>query len=160
MGEKFERKRTWKGGKNLLPFYIISTVVLFIFGIVFVGSYFEWGHLRENIDFSETVEATITDAYDYYDPNLHYVTHYFLRYEYTSPEGVYYWNTFGNFKDKEEAMSHIGEKVQIYIDGDVHSTPYIVYSNKPNIWFLIIGIMLLLCGLADFIIFVIPHKWK
>ena len=34
MNEKSERKRVWKGGKKNLPFYIISTIVLFIFGIV------------------------------------------------------------------------------------------------------------------------------
>lgn len=160
MNEKTERKRIWKGGKKNIPFYIISTIVLFLFGIVFIGGYSKLWYVKDNVDFTQSVEATITDVYDHYDGQLHRVTYYFLRYEYTSPDGVYYWNTFEQFEDKEEAMSHIGEKIQIYIDGKGTSVPSDVYRHKPNTWVLILGIVFLVAGLAVFVVLVIPHKWR
>ncbi len=161
MDEKSERKRTWKGGKGLLPLYIISTIVLFIFGIVFVGGYSDLWYLKDNIDYTQSVEATITDirAHSSGTDGLYW---YSLFYEYTSQDGTYYCGDIGYYNSKETATAtlNIGDEVQIYIDGNGKSVPSDVYHNTPNVLVLIIGIMLLLCGLADFIIFVIPHKWK
>ena len=159
MGEKSERKRTWKGGKNLLPFYIISTIVLFIFGIVFVGGYFDLWYLKENIDYTQSVEATITDVHTH-SSSTDGVYWYTPFYEYTSQDGTYYCGDLSYNNNREAAEAHIGEKVQIYIDGNGRSVPSDAYHNTPDVWILIIGIIILAGGLADFIIFVIPHKWK
>ena len=161
MGEKSERKRTWEGGKNLLPFYIISTIVLFIFGIVFVGGYFDLWYVKENIDYTQSVEASITDVREH-SSGTDGLYWYSLFYEYTSQDGTYYCGDIGYYNSREAATAtlNIGDNVKIYIDGNGRSVPSDAYRNTPDVWILIIGIIILAGGLADFIIFVIPHKWK
>ncbi len=161
MDEKYERKRTWKGGKKSIPFYIISTLVLFIFGIVFVWGYADLWYVKDNVDFTQSVEATITDV-RFHGIGTTGAYSYYLFYEYTSEDGVYYCGHIGDYNTREAATAtlNIGDKVQIYIDGNGKSVPSGAYRNTPNIWVLIICIILLVGGLADFIILVIPHKWK
>ena len=141
----------------MIPFYIISTVFLLIFSVVFIGGYCDLWYVKENIDFTQSVEATITDVHSFGHDGVY---HYELFYEYTSENSTYYCGTTGYYENREYAASHVGEKVQIYIDGNGRSVPSLVYRNKPNIWVLIVGILFLVAGLADFIVLVIPHKWK
>lgn len=140
-----------------MPFYIISTIVLLLFGIVFVGGYADLWYYKDNIDFTQTVEATITDVHMHGHDGRYY---YDLFYEYTSPDGTYYCGCDDEYKNRDVAVTHIGEKIQIYIDGKGKSVTSDVYHNTPNVGFLIAGIVLLLGALADFVILVIPHKWK
>ena len=155
--DKSERKRVWKGGKKTLPLYIISTAVLLIFGVVFIIGYFDLWYVKDNVDFTQSVEATVTDVHSHGHDGAY---HYDLFYEYTSQDGIYYSGTTGYFEKREEAAEHIGEKVRIYIDGNGTSVPSLAYRNTPNVWILILGIIFSVLCLADFIIFVIPHKWK
>lgn len=141
----------------MLPFYIISTVVLLIFCIVFTGGYFELRYVKDNVDFTQSVEATITEVHG---RTVNHFTEYYLFYEYTAQDGTYYCGSADSFDEWDEAVSHIGEKVQIYIDGKGYSVPSLAYRNKPNMWVLIIGILFLTAGLADLILLAIPHKWK
>ncbi len=92
----------------------------------------------------------------------HGLSWYCLFYEYTAQAGTYYCGDIGYFNSKEEATAelNIGDKLKIYIDGKETSMPSDIYRNTANIWVLIIGVVLLVAGLAGFIIFVIPHKWK
>lgn len=160
MNEKTERKRVWKGGKKNIPFYIISTIVLFLFGIVFIGGYSELWYVKDNVDFTQSVDATITDVYLSSGSDGKYW--YSLFYEYTSEDGTYYCGDIGYYNTKEAATAeyNIGDKVQIYIDGKGTSVPSDAYRHKPNTWVLILGIVFLVAGLAVFVILVIPHKWR
>lgn len=161
MNDKSEQKRIWKGGKKSIPFYIILTIVLFLFGIVFIGGYSDLWYMKENIDYTQSVEATITDVHTH-GSGTDGLYWYSLFYEYTSQDGTYYCGDIGYYNSREAATAtrNIGDKVQIYIDGNGKSVPSDVYRNTPNIWVLIVGIIFLVAGLAVFIILVIPHKWK
>ena len=158
---KSELKRVWKGGKKAIPFYIISTIVLFLFGIVFIGGYSELWYVKDNVDFTQSVEATITDV-RMHSSGTDGLYSYSLFYEYTSQDGTYYCGDIGYYNSREAATAtlNIGDKVPIYIDGKGTSVPSDVYRNTPNVWVLIVGIIFLVAGLAVFSILVIPHKWK
>lgn len=160
MNEKTERKRVWKGGKKNIPFYIISTIVLFLFSIVFIGGYSELWYVKDNVDFTQSVDATITDVY--LSSGSDGIYWYSLFYEYTSEDGTYYCGDIGYYNTKEAATAeyNIGDKVQIYIDGKGTSVPSDAYRHTPNTWVLILGIVFLVAGLAVFVVLVIPHKWR
>lgn len=161
MNEKTERKRVWKGGKKNIPFYIISTIVLFLFGIVFIGGYSKLWYVKDNVDFTQSFDATITDVRAQ-SSGTDGLYSYYLFYEYTSEDGTYYCGDIGYYNSREAATAeyNIGDKVQIYIDGKGTSVPSDAYRHTPNTWVLILGIVFLVAGLAVFVILVIPHKWR
>ena len=154
-----KRPRRWLGGKVFISTYIVIAIIIFIAGSCLIWFYLESVHFRKNYDFEHPVIAKYFEVQKAIIDSSKFMYQYFLYYEYTSPEGIYYCGPYEVYKSRSEAESHLGEEVLIYIDGKGGSTPFASYGNK-NTWALILSIIAFLLGIAIVAVLIIPHRWK
>ena len=151
--------RRWLGGKAFISTYIVITVIFFIAGSLLLWLYIETEYYRKNYDFDHPVIAKYFRVYKATTDLSKGIFQYFLYYEYTSPEGVYYTGSYDWYGNRSEAESHLGEEVLIYIDGKGGSTPWASYKNE-KLWALILSIISFLIGITVVGVLIIPHRWK
>lgn len=92
-----------------------------------------------------------------------YPTLYNVRYEYISPEGIRYTEVIVlATSDKEEALSHIGEKVEIYIDGKGNSIPVGKELNVHSslIVSIVFGLIAIAYTIGLIIVCIKEHRWE
>ena len=154
-----KRTRRWLGGKIFLSTYIVLSVICFVIGSFLLVFYFECENYRKNYDFEHPVTAVYTKViFTVADLQTHSFR-YYPFYEYTSIDGVYYSGYGDWYYEESTARSYIGEEIEIYIDGNGGSTPWLSYNNQ-KIWAVAVSVILLTVGVAIIAVLIIPHRWK
>lgn len=144
---------------------LVSIVVYLILAVIIGLMVFDY---IADIGKANAIKGGVTAIAEikYLIPNIQKGSHptiYDVQYEYISPEGIRYTELIIlATSDKEEALSHIGEKVEIYIDGKGNSIPVgkdlNVYSSL--IVSIVFGLIAVAYTIGLIIVCIKEHRWE
>ena len=148
------------GNKNFVKYlrclFIPMAIILYVIAFYALGFYLQSRGYLKKYDFKNPVKAVYTDVRLTYF-NSGYV--YELIYEYTAPDGTVYTGHSSEHYNKHNAQSHIGEEVEIYIDGKGGSTLH-NYGKDNRQAYLIVAIVFIPSATVIAVTAVILYKRK